>query len=192
MSKVAYILVDDSTGHCLTVGSVPQRFFPRPVPSGQRMVVLTDGKVPSTTQLRVDLRKVRQPLTFVARLDDVLACRQPEIRQPDAALEIIMRRHEALGRLDREFARRMAEIAGPLADLHAAKRRQAEAGGGPLVADDADRLAILDNAARQDAALAALESDRRAVKAAIRAAATAGEIDAALAAFSHDEKGTGL
>ncbi len=178
MSKVAYILVDETTGHVLSAGSVPKRFFPRPVPSGQRMVVLGDGKAPNTTQLRVDLRKVRQPMTFVERVDDVLACRQPEVRQPDAAIEIIMRRHEALGRLDREFARRMAEIAGPLADLHAEKRRQAEAGGGPLVADETDRLAILDNAAQQDTALAALETERRAIKALIRASTTLDDLHA--------------
>lgn len=178
MSKVAYILVDETTGHVLSAGSVPQRFFPRSVPSGQRMVVFGNGKAPNTTQLRVDLRKVRQPMTFVERVDDVLACRQPEIRQPDAALEIIMRRHEALGRLDREFARRMDEIAGPLADLHAEKRRQAEAGGGPLVAGEADRLAILENAANQHAAIAALEAEYRTIRARLKAVATLAELEA--------------
>ncbi len=186
MSKVAYILVDESTGHVLTVGSVPQRFFPRPVPAGQRMVVLLDGKAPSTTQLRVDLRKARQPLTFVERLDDVLTCRQSVIRQPDAALEITMRRLEALDLVEREFAQRLAELTGPLAAHHAEKRRQAEAGGGPLVADEADRVAILDNAARQDAALATLETARRAAKAAIRAANTLAELDA-IQLFSDDK-----
>jgi len=192
MSKVAYILVDESSGHVLRSVSVPQRMFPRPVPAGQRMVVLGDGKVPSTTQLRVDLRKVRQPMTFVAALDDVLAARQPEIRPRSAVIELMMQQSAAIARLDSEFVRRMDDLAGPLASLHAEKRRQAEAGGGPLVADEADRLAILANAARQDAALAALETKRRAIKVAIRAAATAGEIDAALATLSQDEKGSGL
>lgn len=192
MTKVAYILVDGTTGQVLQSVSVPQRFFPRPVPAGQRMVVLGDGKAPSTTQRRVDLRKVRQKMTFTATLDDVLAARQPEIRPRSAVIELMMQQSAAVGRLDREFVRRMEDLAGPLASLHAEKRRQAEAGGGPLVADEADRLAILENAARQDAALAALETKRRAIKAAIRAAATAGEIDAALAAVSHDEKGSGL
>lgn len=178
MSKVAYILVDETTGHVLSAGSVPQRFFPRPVPSGQRMVVLGDGKAPNTTQLRVDLRKVRQPMTFVERVDDVLACRQPEIRPRSAAIDLMMRQSAAIARLDKEFARRMDDLAGPLASLHAEKRRQAEAGGGPLVADEADRLAILDNAARQEAALAEMETERRAIKAAIRAAATLAELEA--------------
>lgn len=88
---------------------------------------------------------------------------------------------EAEAQIDQWFAQRMAFLIGPMAPLHALKRAQAEAGGGALVADDADREAILERAAEQDAALSALDAQRRDLKAQVRAAATPEQIAAPLA-----------
>jgi MoxR-like ATPase len=89
-----------------------------------------------------------------------------------------MERRKRIADLDQIYSERLAEIAGPLAAIHAEKRRQAEAGGGPLVADEADRLAILANAAAQDEAVAAIERERREVKALLRAAKSRNELAA--------------
>lgn len=85
-------------------------------------------------------------------------------------------RHRALTAVDHHYARRLAEIVGPLGPVHALKRAQALAGGGPLVADDADREAILARAAEQDEALRDIEAGRLALKDALRAATTAAQL----------------
>ncbi|MCO6050830.1 hypothetical protein NGM99_13685 [Mesorhizobium sp. RP14(2022)] len=88
---------------------------------------------------------------------------------------------DAETRIDQWFAGRIAMLIGPMAPLHALKRAQAETGGGALVADDADRQAILARAAEQDAQLAALDAQRRELKAQVRAAANPEQIAVPLA-----------
>lgn len=182
--NIRYLLIDASTGFIVSSHSVPPKLFrPADIPEGQRVVVPDNGVLPAGAA-RLDLRKVRKPINHVASVDHVMASWRRDETPESHRLEIV--RGEAIDRLDRDHAARIAGVAGPLGALHAEKRRQAEAGDGPLVADEADRLAILANATQQDERLAAIERDRRAAKAAIRAATTEDEIKAALAA---SEKG---
>lgn len=87
----------------------------------------------------------------------------------------------ALAELDRLYADRIAAVMGPFAALHALKREQALAGGGPLVADEADRLAIIAAVDAEMARLADLETRRLAFRARIRAAQSNAEISVVLA-----------
>jgi len=84
-------------------------------------------------------------------------------------------RGPALDRIDRHYSRLVAEEIGPLGALHALKRAQAIAGGGPLL--DGDAAAVLDRATAQDERLAGLDRARRAMKSAVRAATTSAEIN---------------
>lgn len=177
MKHVRYIFVDEKTGDVTMRGQVPDAsMLPESAPSGQRMIVVGDGAVPRQS-FRIDRRKIRAGVVEVP----TLAGRTLGARPMPPDLVVAAARVEALAKVDRDYAQRIAGVGGPLAALHAEKRRQAEAGGGPLVADEADRLAILANAAAQDEAVAAIERERRAIKAALRAATTADEIKAALA-----------
>lgn len=97
----------------------------------------------------------------------------------DARLALLV--IEAEARIDAHFSARIAQVIGPLGQVHALKRAQAEAGAGPLVADEADRAAILVRASEQDAELAALDAERRALKARVREAADPQQIEAPLA-----------
>ncbi|TPJ83832.1 hypothetical protein FJ422_16295 [Mesorhizobium sp. B2-6-3] len=93
-------------------------------------------------------------------------------------------RPDAEARIDRHYARMINELIGPLGLLHQRKAERAATGrklGGPLIVDEADRQAVLAAAARQDEAIAALDAERRRMKAGVRAAATAAEINAILA-----------
>ncbi|RWC58933.1 hypothetical protein [Mesorhizobium sp.] len=93
-------------------------------------------------------------------------------------------RPEAQTRVDWHYARMINELIGPLGLLHQRKAERASTGrklGGPLIVNEADRQAILAAAARQDEAIAALDAERRRIKAGVRAAATAAEINAILA-----------
>src|SRR5690606_31777920 len=131
----------------------------------------------SGDDFRVDLRKVRKKVNYVRSIASV--CASTKTLPGGVLLEIC--RDQAVDHLDRSHASRVAQLKGPLADIHAAKRRQAESGGGPLVADEADRLAILANAEAQDEQIAAIERERRRVKAALRAATSEDEIKAIMA-----------
>ena len=172
--NISYVLID-ADGFVAEIRSMPEVV----ATDGKRVVILADGVLPTTTQLRVDLRKVRKPVTTVARLADVLLAR-PDAQTPDEH-RTELARGAAIAELDDRYALKLRLLTGPLSSLHAEKRRQAAAGGGPLVADEADRLAILANAARQDAAVAELERQRRCLKARLKAAATPAEIEAVLA-----------
>lgn len=93
-------------------------------------------------------------------------------------------RPEAEDRIDRVYAKKINDLIGPLGRLHQRKAERAILGrklGGPLVADEADRLAIIAAATKQDEAVAALDVERRQMKADVRAATTAAEIHALLA-----------
>lgn len=91
-------------------------------------------------------------------------------------------RPEAETRIDRHFAGRIDAVIGPLGALHLVKRMQATTGGGVLAGDDAE--AILARAGEQDAELARLDGQRRDMKASVRAARTAAEINTILATLT--------
>lgn len=178
MSKRStFYLVVDSKGRVVSHNRIPNEMFPPDISAGTRIVVPADGKGPET-DVRVDLRKARKPVNHVASIEDVLTTWRPDPMPEHVIVDI--ERHKRIADLDRIYAERLAEIAGPLAAIHAEKRRQAEAGGGPLVADEADRLAILENAEKQDSELAEMEAERRAIKARLRNAGTEEEIAAAV------------
>ena len=98
------------------------------------------------------------------------------VRRGAAHIDIEAERAKALLAVDRHFARLMDSLLGPFAAIHRMKREQADAGGGPLVADEAERRAVLACAARQDAALVEIERRRLALKKRVRAAASAAAI----------------
>jgi uncharacterized membrane protein YdfJ with MMPL/SSD domain len=175
--NIHFVLVDATTGFVISRHSVPARHFPPKPTATQIIVVPADRQLPAG-EARIDLRKVCEPINHVASIESVQTSWRPKAL-PDADQ---FERHisAALGDLDNRFARLIDSVSGPLAGLHAEKRRQAEAGGGPLVDGEDDRLAILANSAIQIETLASLERKRRAIKAAIRAAGTDEEIKAAL------------
>lgn len=84
-------------------------------------------------------------------------------------------REKALDLIDRHYAARIDTVLGPMAALHMLKRIVP---AGELVAD---REAILQRAAEQDAELAAIDRERRDLKAAVRAAVSSTEIKALIA-----------
>lgn len=172
--NVGYVLVDAETGYSTSVHSVPVKRFTANVPEGQRMVVPADGVLPRN-QMRVDLSQVDRELVAVHSMSDVHVGSRAEL-----PFEIVVAK--AIGEIDRLFASRLAGLCGPLAAIHAEKRRQAEAGGGPLIKDEADRQAIIANAAAQDEQIAKIERERRAIKAALRAATSEDEVQAIVSA----------
>lgn len=174
-TRSTFYLVVDNDGRVVSHNRIPNEMFPPALPAGTRILVPADGKGPET-EVRVDLRKVLKPVNYVASIEDVLTTWRPEPTPAHVILD--MERRKRMAELDRIYAERLAGIAGPLAGIHAEKRRQAEAGGGPLVADEADRLAILANAAAQDEAVAAIECERRELKALLRAANSQNELAA--------------
>lgn len=176
MSKRStFYLVVDSKGRVVSHNRIPNEMFPPDLAAGTRIVVPADGKGPET-DVRVDLRKVCEPVNYVASIEDVLTAWRPAPMPEHVILDV--ERRKRMAEVDRIYAERLAEIAGPLAAIHAEKRRQAEAGGGPLVADEPDRLAILANAAAQDEAVAIIERERREAKALLRAAKSRDELAA--------------
>ncbi|PWJ79857.1 hypothetical protein C7441_114135 [Pseudaminobacter salicylatoxidans] len=184
-TRSTFYLVVDRKGCIVTQCRVPNSMFPPEIAKGTRIVVPADGKGPDT-EMRVDRRKVRKPINSVATLNDVLLRSNEPAAPAEHRLESL--RGEAIAELDRAFAARLRSLLGPLADLHAAKRRQAETGGGSLVDDETDRLAIMENAARQDEAIAQMERKRRSLKARIRSATTSQDIEDALAALIDDKR----
>ena len=184
--NVRYVLVDIATGFVESRASVPREMFDEvQIPEGRRVVVPADGIVPGE-RVKLDLRKVRKPINFVASIADVQTAWRNDDEVP-ADLQFEITKAETIDELDWTYAERIEGLRGPLAALHAEKRRQAETGCGPLVADEADRLAILANAAVEDERIAAIERQRRAVKAAVKAATTDDEIKAALASATGDD-----
>lgn len=175
MSNVHYVVVDGSSGRIVETVSVPESMFPLHTEEHQKIVVITDRSMPVHHQYVVDLGMLIDKITIAAKISDIV---NKDERPPDIppALDVLIA--EKILEVDNLYAERLAEIAGPLAALHAEKRRQAEAGGGPLVADEADRLAILANAAAQDEAVAAIERERRELKALLRAANSRDELAA--------------
>lgn len=89
--------------------------------------------------------------------------------------------------IDRYFGSLIDTELGPMAKLHALKRMQAiyTPGETALIETNADRDAILRNAAEQDDRIKELDSKRRAMKAAVRAATTSAEIAAILEQLNH-------
>jgi len=184
--NVRYVLVDIATGFVESRASVPRDMFDgMQPPEGKRLVVPADGVVPGE-RVKLDLRKVRKPINFVSSIADVQTAWRSDDEVP-ADLQFATTKGETIEALDRSYAERIEKVRGPLAALHAEKRRQAETGGGPLVADEADRLAVLANAAAEDERIAGIERQRRAVKAAVKAATTDDEIKAALASATGDD-----
>lgn len=179
-----YLVVNDN-GRVISRCLIPNEMFPPAIPPGTRIIVPADGKGPET-EVCVDLRKVSEPVNHVESIQGILAWSEPA--QPSAAIRLDLERRRHIAKVDEVYAQRIAAVAGPLAALHAEKSRQAEAGGGPLVADEADRLAILANAERQNEAIAEIERQRRTVKALLRAAETDSEFAAALALIDDDER----
>lgn len=175
---ISYVTVDAATGRTIGLFSVPRRLLPKNPRAGEKIVIVTDGNLPAHTQYLLKLDMLPEPVTYVEQLADIIAANEMPAPKNKADLEAV--RAAGIRDLDLSYAERMASMTGPLSTLHAEKRRQAEAGGGPLVANEADRLAILENAERQDSELAEMESERRAIKARLRNATTEEEIAAAL------------
>lgn len=184
-ARSTFYLVINNDGRVISHCLIPNEMFPPEIAAGTRIIVPADGKGPET-EVRVDLRKVSEPITHVETIQDILAWSESAQPSAEVLLDIERRRH--IAKVDDVYAQRIAAVAGPLAALHAEKCRQAEAGGGPLVADEADRLAILSNAERQNEAIAEIERQRRAVKAMLRAAETDSDFAAALALIDDDER----
>lgn len=174
-TRSTFYLVVDNNGRIVSHNRIPNEMFPPDIAAGTRIVLPADGKGPET-DVRVDLRKVREPVNHVASIEDVLTAWRPD-PMPEHVI-VDMERRKRIAEVDRIYAERLAGIAGPLAAIHAEKRRQAEAGGGPLVVDEADRLAILANAAAQDEAVAIIERERREAKALLRATNSRDELAA--------------
>ncbi|WP_295808876.1 hypothetical protein [uncultured Nitratireductor sp.] len=84
-------------------------------------------------------------------------------------------RNRALDLIDKHYAARIDAILGPMAALHLLKRIVP---AGDLVAD---KDAILVRAAEQDAELAAVDKERRDLKASVRSATASDEIKALIA-----------
>ncbi len=173
---MSYVVACARTGAVLQLVTAPKRALPSGPDAGQKIIVITDGNLPKHSQYVLKLDMLSEPVTYVDQFADIVATDGWPTRGDNSDLEV--RRCEIIAEIDRSYAERLAAVAGPLMSLHTEKRRQAEAGGGPLVMDEADRLAILVNAARQDEAIAEIERQRRAVKAQIRRAATSAELDA--------------
>lgn len=171
--SVRFIYIDASTGFVVSRQMLPA--LPGEPPEGQRIVVPADGKLPSAAA-RIDLRRARKSVNHVASIDDVLASWRPP--EPSEIELLLQAKHAAIAAVDRDYAERIASIQGPLSSLHAEKRRQAEAGGGPLILDESDRLSILANAAEEDEKVAAIDLERRTIKARLKAASTVDEIEA--------------
>lgn len=181
MKNRLYLTIDAETGFIVCRHSVPaERFPPADAPPGRKIVAAEDDQPLPPGPHRFDLRKLRKAVTVVPSFAAALSSWRPPERSARGRLDIA--RMDALEALDREYAMHIASLRGPLASLHDEKRRQAEAGGGPLVADEADRIAVLANAQKQDEQIALIEKQRRAIKAQLRAATTEDEIKAALAA----------
>lgn len=174
-TRSTFYLVIDGEGRVVSHNRIPNEMFPPDIAAGTRIVVPADGKGPET-EVRVDLRKVRKPVNHVPSVEDVLTAWRPDPMPEHVILDV--ERRKRIAEVDEIYAERIAVLTGPLAAIHAEKRRQAEAGGGPLVADEADRLAILANAAAQDKAVAIIERERREAKALLRAANSRDELAA--------------
>ncbi len=183
--NVCYVEIDNATGFVTGRFSVPAGMVPEAPADGRTVVIPADRKIPAGPA-KLDRRKLRQPVNRVASISSVeTSWRTAELT---ASQLLEGQRAAVIEKLDRDFAQRASSNTGPLAGIHAEKRRQAEAGGGPLVDGEVDRQAILEKAARQDEALATIERERRAIKAAIRAATTKEEIDRARSRLSGDHK----
>ena len=175
-----YLLVEQDTGAIAAYGSIPSEMFPPAnVRSGLVVVRALDNRPPPIGEHRVLARHRKFPVNAVATFAKAFSAWRPP--QPKADARLAMTRSAAIEKVDLLFADLLAKVTGPLVKLHAEKRRQAEAGGGPLVTDETDRLAILANAAAEDEAVARIERRRRTIKAALKAATTEEEITAALA-----------
>lgn len=185
-TRSIFYLVVDSGGRIVSRCRIPKTMFPpEDIGEGLRILVPEDGKGP-LSDIRVDMRKVRGAVTYVTSLTDVL---RPSSQSEPNPVEVLQAAAwKRVDEIDREYAARFASVRGPLADLHAEKRRQAEAGGGPLIADEDDRLAITANAEAQDLALAAIERRRRDLKARIRAASSVEEIQRIVAEPDPDDR----
>lgn len=171
---ISYLLVNED-GFIARRCFVPEEMFPpQDIEDGITVVVAEDGIALPPGQHRFDRRKLRNKVQRVSSYADALSTWRPDEQGEDSLVSRAMVDAEAV--IDAAFARRMEAVRGPLAEIHAEKRRQAEAGGGPLIVDDADRLAILANAEAQDEQIAAIERRRREIKTALRAATSEDEI----------------
>lgn len=99
----------------------------------------------------------------------------------EPALELETLRQRALDRVDAHYAAVISSIYGQFPWAHQAKLEQARAGGGPLVADEEDRLAIIAKAADQLELLEHIEPERIAMKRAVREAESIEALEAATA-----------
>lgn len=173
--NLAYAVFDAGTGLLASIVSIPAG-SPKPEAiEGSLIVIVADGKLPRR-EVKVDRRKIKAAVTEVETISDVLLSWSPPPMHPAARLS--MSKAAAINAIDVDYAERLKTVAGPFAAIHAEKRRQADAGGGPLIVDEDDRAAILANAAKQDEKIASIESERRDLKTRIRAASTTEEIDA--------------
>jgi hypothetical protein len=144
----------------------------------RRLIIPEDGKPPENAAAKLNVKGLPTGVISVPSLAEITIPVEP----PSAEVVLELRRSETLAIVDAFFASAFASIRGPLAELHAEKRKQAEAGGGPLIVDEEDRVAILAKAKAQDDQIAKLEQERRTTKAALVAAVTIEEIAAIIGA----------
>lgn len=163
MANLRFLVVGND-GYTRKWMSLPESEFPPELDEDERIVV--PDVMPSGQVSRLDMRKVRRAINRVGSINDVMAKAEPV----PAAILLDKAISDKCLEIDQQFAALIAQLVGPFAALHAEKRRQAEAGGGPLVAGEEDRLAILERVAEQDAALSTLDANRLKLKAAVRAA----------------------
>jgi hypothetical protein len=179
LSRNIFYLVVDYAGTIQSMGSVPaSRFEDIKLEKRRRLIIPEDGKPPENAAAKLNVKGLPTGVISVPSLAEITIPVEP----PSAEVVLELRRSETLAIVDAFFASAFASIRGPLAELHAEKRKQAEAGGGPLIVDEEDRVAILAKAKAQDDQIAKLEQERRTTKAALVAAVTIEEIAAIIGA----------
>lgn len=165
MERVSFIVVSPDGAIQMRGECPPEMLHEYDGGRAARVVVLRAGA--PLGDWRIDMRRLRRDPDHRHDFHAIAVTRK--IGRAEAAMRVVIARLEAVELIDRHFA---GLLTGPLADVHARKRRQAEASGGTLVDGDADRMAILARAAEQDERLAALDRQRRALKADVREAET--------------------
>lgn len=175
-TNVYYVEVDFDgvvTRRCI----VPARFFKGTCPENRRIVVVEDEILPPTSTI-LDNSKITSSLLAVRSISEL----QPSILEQTRSVEarLAQKKILALQEVDKKYANKFTKIQGPFATLHAEKLRQAREGGGILIQDESDRLAILENAEKEQQKLADLESKRREIKAALRLVATEEDLNTVL------------
>lgn len=173
MNKNITYVVIGSDGLVKRRASTPESRLPTPN-QGDKIVVFEDKRLPFAGA-KFDLRKLRNDVNTLESFERGLTkTSKPVQLTPEMIFRKKVRR--ALESVDAQFAQAYKDIKGPMADIHAEKKRQAETGGGPLIASEEERQIVLTNAAAEDEQIATMERIRLETKARIREAKTLEEL----------------